>query len=50
MAGTLTYPPEVIIESNVDLPAEFGQGQSGGIDFELTTLLVEIVIEFLFSL
>ena len=46
MTGPLTYPPEIVIESKIDLPPEFGQG-SNEVGFELTWLLIEFVIELL---
>ena len=56
MTGPLTYPPEIVIESKIDLPPEilsysgcFEQA-SNEVGFELACLLVEFVIELLCSL
>lgn len=50
MTGPLTYPPEIVIESKVDLPPEFGP--TGGFEltdahFELGLFVVESVFELL---
>jgi hypothetical protein len=50
MAGPLTYPPEIVIESTVDLPPEFGQDASIEVSGELIGVLIEMVFELLFSL
>ena len=54
MDGPLTYPPEIIIESTVELPAEFyaGLGEEGinEVWFELAVLVIEFVIELPFNL
>lgn len=49
MTGPLSYPPEIVIESTVDLPPEFGP--TGG--FELTDAHFDLgffVLEFVFEL
>jgi hypothetical protein len=49
MAVPLTYPPEIVIESTVDLPPEFGPPAG----FELTEAHLELglfLIEFVFEL
>ena len=49
MTGSLTYPPEIVIESTVGLPPEYGP--TGG--FELTDAHFELglfVVEFVFEL
>lgn len=46
MAGPLTYPPEIVIESTVELPPEFGPDTSDA----WIVVLIEMLIELLFSL
>ena len=46
MTGPLTYPPEIVIESKIDLPPEFwqeGTGMSIEVYFDLALLIIEIV-------
>jgi hypothetical protein len=50
MAGPLTYPPEILIESTVELPAEFGEAEINEVWFELIGLAIEFVIELPFNL
>jgi hypothetical protein len=50
MTGPLSYPPEIQIESCVELPPEFGQDGISEVWFELIGLLIELVIELPFSL
>ena len=45
MAGPLTYPPEILIESSVELPPELGKGQVNEAWFELIGLVIEFVVE-----
>ena len=48
MADLLTYPPEIVIESNIELPPEYWQESSdGSLEAEVAVLLVEIVLELL---
>ena len=53
MTGPLTYPPEIVIESKINLPPEIGgyagcfEHPSNEVGFELACLLVEFVIELL---
>jgi hypothetical protein len=48
MAGPLTYPPKVVIESTVDLPPELGlTGGTSADGFELIMLVIELVIGLL---
>jgi hypothetical protein len=54
MTGPLTYPPEIVIESTIDLPLEFGP-QAGGFEMtdghiELGLFLIEVVFELLAGL
>lgn len=56
MIGPLTYPPEIVIESKIDLPpgiASYSGGferASNEVGFELACFLVEFVIELLGAL
>lgn len=48
MIGPLTYPPEIVIESKIDLPADlpadFGQEHTGvEVYFEFAMMMIEIV-------
>jgi hypothetical protein len=51
MAGPLTYPPEIVIESTIELPLEYYVPEQGGIGGEvcgeLTVVVIELVIELL---
>lgn len=51
MTGPLTYPPEILIESSVELPPELS-GRHGVNEawFELIGLATEFLAELLFSL
>jgi hypothetical protein len=40
MTGRLTYPPEIVIESTIDLPPEYGPNMEG--HFELAVFVVEL--------
>lgn len=53
MTSPLTYPPEIVIASNIDLPPEFGP--PGGFELtdahlELGLFVIELVFELLASL
>ena len=50
MVGPLTYPPEILIESTVELPPEFGTEGINEVWFELIGLAIEFVVELPFSL
>jgi len=57
MSGSLTYPPEIVIESTIDLPPEFGprggfELTEGQIEFGLFVIELgfEVVFELLASL
>ena len=56
MTGPLTYPPEIVIESKIDLPPETRsysgcfEHASNEVGFELACFLVEFVIELLGAL
>jgi hypothetical protein len=43
----LTYPPEIVIESTIDLPPAYGMKVEGC--FELAVFVVELAVELLFS-
>jgi hypothetical protein len=43
----LTYRPQIVIESTIDLPPEYGANVEGC--FELAVFLVELALELLFS-
>ena len=50
MSDPLTYPPEIVIESTIDLPAEYDvpeQGMGVEICCELAMVVVELVIGLL---
>ena len=48
MPNPLTYPPEITIESTVDLAPEFWPALGKEWGFELAWLFIEIVVELLF--
>lgn len=53
MPEPLTYPPEIVIESSIELPPEYGP--PGGFELteghiELGVLLLEFVFTFVFEL
>ena len=50
MVGPLTYPPEILIESTVELPPEFGEEGINEVWLELIGLAIEFVVELPFSL
>lgn len=51
MTGPLTYPPEIVIESTVELPPEYGpQGVNGEAYGELLGMLIEGAIELVIML
>ena len=55
MSGPLTYPPEIVIESSIELPPDFGlTGDFGPTEgFVLTEGHLELglfVVEFVFEL
>ena len=50
MAGPLTYPPEIQIESTVDLPPEFVANGSDEAWVELLGVAIEAVFELPFYL
>ena len=53
MNGPLTYPPEIVIESTVDLPLDFGPTEGFVLTeghLELGLLVVELVFELIGSL
>jgi len=47
MAGPLTYPPEIVIESNIELPPEYelqvDKGMSAELCIEIVLLAIEVV-------
>jgi len=49
MTGPLTYPPEIVIESKIDLPPEYeppvdnGKWMSPEVCFELVVFAIELV-------
>jgi hypothetical protein len=45
MTGPLTYPPEIVIESTIDLPPECGANVEGG--FEFAVFVIEFALELL---
>jgi hypothetical protein len=48
VADLLTYPPEIPVESNIELPSEHWQESGdGGLEVEVGVLLIEIVLELL---
>jgi hypothetical protein len=47
MTGPLTYPPQIVIESTIDLPPEYAPNMEGC--FELAVFVVELAVELLFS-
>ena len=51
MTAPLTYPPEIVIESTVDLPPEYyvyeHEGMSIEVRFELAMVVIELVIGLL---
>jgi hypothetical protein len=50
MTGPLTYPPEIIIESTIDLPPEYGvseYGISGEVLAEVLIIVIEVGLELL---
>ena len=50
MAGPLSYPPEIQIESTVELPPEFGGHASDEVWTELSVSLIGLLIEFVIEL
>lgn len=50
MTGPLTYPPEIVVESRIDLPPDFGNGANIEVCRELAMFMIEIVVELLGSL
>jgi hypothetical protein len=50
MTGPLTYPPEIVIESTIDLPPEYdlpGHGMSGEMLAEVLIIVIEVGLELL---
>ena len=49
MIGPLTYPPEIVIESSIDLPPDYDVQEGIGVEVccELTMMVVELVIGLL---
>jgi hypothetical protein len=45
MSGPLTYPPEIVIESTIDLPPEYDVSEHGGISVEVLAEVLILVIE-----
>lgn len=50
MAGPLTYPPEIVIESTIELPPEFGGEGINEVWIELFGLAIEFVVDLPFHL
>jgi hypothetical protein len=50
MTGPLTYPPETVIESTIDLPPEYDVPKHEGMGVEVRFELVLVVIELVFGL
>ena len=51
MTGPLTYPPEIVIESTVELPPGFGpDGANAELYGELFGMLIEGAIELVITL
>jgi len=50
MTGPLTYPPEIFIESAIDLPPEHNVPKHEGMGVEVRFELVLVVIELVFGL
>lgn len=50
MPGPLSYPPEILIESTVDLPFEFGDQGIKEPWIEVAGLVIEFLIELPFHL
>jgi hypothetical protein len=49
MSGPLTYPPEISIESGVELPPVYEEQGSNDAWMDLIGAVVECLIELLFS-
>lgn len=51
MNDPLTYPPEIVIESTIDLPPEYDVPGHGGmgveICLELAVVVIEVVVELI---
>jgi hypothetical protein len=51
MTGPLTYPPEIVIESTINLPPEYdvpkNEGTGVEVRFELAMVVIELVIGLL---
>ena len=50
MSGPLTYPPEIVIESTIDLPPEYDvpeHGISGEMLAEVLIIVIEVGLELL---
>jgi hypothetical protein len=45
MPRPLTYPPEILIESSIELPPEFAQEGADEGWFELILLFIELLLE-----
>jgi hypothetical protein len=50
MAGPLTYPHEIVIESTIDLPAQYDVPGHEGMAFEVCCELALVVIELVIGL
>ena len=50
MTGPLTYPPEILIESNIELPPEYDVPEHGGIGVEVGCELALLVLELVAGL
>jgi hypothetical protein len=50
MSGPLTYPPEIVIESTIDLPPDYDLPGRGGVGFEVCCELSLAAIELVIGL
>jgi len=50
VTGPLTYPPEIVIESAIDLPPEYDLPRHKGMGVEVRLELVLVIIELVFGL
>ena len=50
MTGPLTYPPEIVIESAIELPPEYYVSEPGGIGADICGELALMVIELVITL
>ena len=49
MAGPLTYPPEIVVESTIELPPEYDVPEHAGMGVELCCELAMVVVELVFG-